>query len=130
MQTPDHRGLVMESITEDVMPEPSGNLFERLPSALAAEQITTLVEAGSVRIERIVSHGHASPDGFWYDQDQREWVMVVQGAARLRFENESLELKPGDFVDIPAHRKHRVDWTTPAEPTVWLAVYFEKSEAT
>lgn len=110
------------------MAEPSGNLFQRLPAALQIEEIVTLVEAGGVRIERIVSHGHASPDGFWYDQDQREWVMVVQGAARLRFENESLELKPGEFVDIPAHRKHRVDWTTPDEPTVWLAVYYEKPE--
>ena len=110
------------------MAERSGNLFERLPSSLPAEEIITLVEAGGVRIERIVSHGHASPEGFWYDQGQGEWVMLVQGAARLRFENESLELKPGDFVDIPAHRKHRVDWTTPDEPTVWLAVYYEKPE--
>ena len=111
------------------MAETSGNLFERIPLTLPAEEITALVEAGGLRIERIISHGHASPEGFWYDQDQHEWVMVVKGAARLRFENETLGLKPGDFVDIPAHKKHRVEWTTPDEPTVWLAVYYEKHEA-
>jgi cupin 2 domain-containing protein len=61
---------------------------------------------------------------FWYDEDQHEWVVVLKGAARLRFEDEPVEMKPGDFVNIPAHRKHRVEWTTPDEPTVWLAVFY------
>jgi cupin 2 domain-containing protein len=77
-----------------------------------------------VRIERIVSHGHASPGGFWYDQDRHEWVVVLTGAARLRFDDDIVELKPGDFATIPAHTKHRVEWTTPDEPTVWLAVLY------
>ena len=105
--------------------EPSAlkNLFADLPGPSPAELFTTLLAAGAVRIERIVSLGQASPDGFWYDQDHGEWVIVVQGCARLRFEDRVVDLKTGDFLDIPAHRKHRVDWTTPDEPTVWLAVH-------
>jgi cupin 2 domain-containing protein len=92
---------------------------------LPTELVTTLLEAADVRIERIVSHGHASPDGFWYDQDRNEWVLVLTGAAKLRFEDETLEIGPGDFVNIPAQKKHRVEWTTPDEPTVWLAVHYK-----
>jgi cupin 2 domain-containing protein len=100
------------------------NLLTDLPRHLPDELITTLLEAANVRIERIVSHGHASPEGFWYDQDQHEWVVVLKGAARLRFEDGAVEMKAGDFVNIPAHRKHRVEWTTPDEPTIWLAVFY------
>ena len=79
-----------------------------------------------MRIERIVSQGHASPEGFWYDQDQHEWVLVLKGAARLRLQDEEQPVKmmPGDFINIPAHKKHRVEWTTSDEPTIWLAVHF------
>lgn len=102
------------------------NLFADLPKQLPAEFITTLLADKHVRIERIVSHGHASPPGFWYDQDQSEWVVVLRGAARIQFEGgeQPIEMKAGDFVTIPAHRRHRVVWTTPDEPTVWLAVHF------
>jgi cupin 2 domain-containing protein len=100
------------------------NLFADLPRQLPDELFTTLLEAADVRIERIVSHGHASPAAFWYDQDQHEWVVVLTGAARLRFEDETVEMRAGDFVNIPAHRKHRVEWMTPDEPTVWLAVFY------
>jgi cupin 2 domain-containing protein len=100
------------------------SLFSGLTQKLPDELITTLLDVDTVRIERIVSHGHKSPDGFWYDQDQHEWVVVLLGAARLRFEDETVEMKPGDFVNIPAHKKHRVEWTTPDEPTVWLAVHY------
>jgi cupin 2 domain-containing protein len=99
------------------------NLFADLPAHLPHELIVTLLEAAHVRIERIVSHGHTSPEGFWYDQEQIEWVVLLKGAARLRFEEETVEMKPGDFVTIPARRKHRVEWTTPDEPTIWLAVH-------
>ena len=102
------------------------NLFTDLPTKLPDEIITTIVEANTVRIERIASHGHASPEGFWYDQDQHEWVVLVKGLARLLFDaNEKpVLMKPGDFVNIPAHTKHRVEWTTPDEPTIWLAVHY------
>jgi cupin 2 domain-containing protein len=102
----------------------TNNLFVDLPRHLPVELFTTLLDAANVRIERIVSHGHASPEGFWYDQDQHEWVVVLKGAARLRFEDETIEMKPGDFIDIPVHKKHRVEWTTPDEPTLWLAVHY------
>lgn len=100
------------------------NLFSDVPANLPEEILTKLLEAANVRIERIVSHGHVSPEGFWYDQDEHEWVTVLQGAAKLRFEDSTLELKPGDSVNIPAHRRHRVEWTTPEEPTIWLAVFY------
>ena len=100
------------------------NVFTDLPSHLPDELSTTLLEATNVCIERIVSHGHASPPDFWYDQARHEWVMVLKGAARLQFEDGTVEMKPGDFVNIPAHKRHRVEWTTPDEPTVWLAVHY------
>jgi cupin 2 domain-containing protein len=99
-------------------------LLVDLPTGLPEELTETLVENRHVRIERIVSHGHASPAGFWYDQGQHEWVIVLQGAATLRFEDQTLDMKAGDFVNIPAHVKHRVEWTTPDEPTIWLAVFY------
>jgi cupin 2 domain-containing protein len=105
--------------------ENTGDVFADLPRQLPEELVQTLLSATAVRIERIVSQGHASPEGFWYDQDQHEWVLVLRGAARLRFEDGTLEMQAGDFVNIPAHRRHRVEWTTPDEPTVWLAVHYE-----
>jgi cupin 2 domain-containing protein len=101
------------------------NIFAGVFPDARAEKLTSLLEAANVRIERIVSLGHASPPGFWYDQDQHEWVIVLRGAARLLFEGDakSIELCAGDYVDIPAHKKHRVEWTTPEQPTVWLAVH-------
>lgn len=100
------------------------NLFDRLPNSPPEELFQTLVRTKNVRIERIVSHGHASPTDFWYDQDEHEFVLVLQGAARLQFVDSMQELRAGDWVDISAHRKHRVDWTTPDEPTIWLAVFY------
>jgi cupin 2 domain-containing protein len=101
------------------------NLFAHIPAELPQELTNCLLTAGDVRIERIVSRGHASPPGFWYDQDTSEWVLVVQGAGKLSFDDgETLELNAGDSVLIAAHRRHRVEWTDPARPTIWLAVYF------
>ena len=107
------------------------NLLRDLPDAGANEVIETILAAPGVRIERIVSHGQANPGGFWYDQPEAEWVLLLAGAARLRFEDEpgSRLLGPGDCVDIAAHRRHRVDWTDPDRPTVWLAVFHLAVEA-
>jgi cupin 2 domain-containing protein len=104
---------------------PSASLFAGLPRAGADEDITALLTTPNVRIERIVSTGQASPPGFWYDQDDAEWVVLLTGGAGLRFagEGEVRELKPGDYLHIPAHARHRVEWTHPSEPTVWLAVH-------
>lgn len=103
----------------------TASLFTNVPVNLPDELLTTLLDAANVRIERIVSHGHASPEGFWYDQDEHEWVIILQGAAKLRLEDNVMELKPGDHVLIPAHKKHRVEWTTSDEPTIWLAVFYK-----
>jgi cupin 2 domain-containing protein len=101
------------------------NLFDDLPRALPAERIDVLLETPRVRLERIVSTAHATPPGEWMDQDRDEWVVVLRGRAGLRFEHEATprELRPGDHVLIPAHARHRVDWTSAEEPTVWLALF-------
>lgn len=129
------KGMFSETVTVDGKDVPrfqplgptsqdGDNLFDALPPQLPTELVQILVRAADVRIERIVSLGHASAADFWYDQPQAEWVIVLKGAARLQFEDRMVEMKPGDFVNIPAFRKHRVDWTTPDEPTVWLAVHY------
>lgn len=98
----------------DAGPEWSGELVDDL-----------LIRPG-VRIERIVSRGDASPDGFWYDQEEAEWVVVLTGAAVVSLEDpqEDRRLGPGDHLFIPAHRRHRVAWTAPGEDTIWLAVFW------
>jgi cupin 2 domain-containing protein len=101
------------------------NLFADIPEDLSEELIQVLLATPGLRIERIVSLAHVSPEGFWYDQKGGEWVLLLKGAARLRFEGqEPIELGPGSFVNIPAHRRHRVEWTDPNEPTIWLAVHY------
>lgn len=115
---------------EETFPGPSNfpvnNLFKDLPNSIPEELVDVLTQSSNVRIERIVSTGHATADGDWYDQDQHEWVVVLKGEARLLFQGDSRPraMNVGDHVLIPAHRKHRVHWTTPDEPTVWLAVFF------
>jgi len=101
------------------------NLFDGIPPDLPEELTQTLLGESQFRIERIVSLGHASPEGFWYDQDGHEWVLLLQGAARLTIEGDGpVDLRPGSYVNIPAHRRHRVDWTEPGRPTVWLAIHY------
>jgi cupin 2 domain-containing protein len=102
------------------------NLLSTLPDAGSAERFDALLSRPGLRIERVVSQGQASPAGFWYDQTDGEWVLVLAGAARLRFEDETDArlLGPGDWVDIDPHRRHRVDWTDPAVATIWLAVFY------
>lgn len=103
-----------------------GNLYRGIPAQLPQELMHTLAGAGSTRIERIVSRGHCSPPGFWYDQDEHEWVVLLKGAAALRFEQDDrlVRLAEGDHVTIPAHAKHRVEWTASDRETVWLAVFY------
>lgn len=103
-----------------------GSLFSGLTSDRQAEQFQDLMHRPSVRIERIVSYGQASPAGFWYDQDDGEWVVVISGEARLLIEGETTPrtLKPGDWIDLPPHCRHRVEWTAPDQETIWLAVHY------
>ncbi|QNM97665.1 hypothetical protein [Chitinimonas koreensis] len=100
------------------------NLFTDLPAAVPDEIFTTLMSQGGVRIERIVSDGQATPAGRWYDQDDWEWVLLLEGEAGLRFEDEAADraLRRGDYLPIAPHRRHRVTFTAPR--TVWLAVWW------
>ncbi|HYH20679.1 MAG TPA: cupin domain-containing protein [Azospirillum sp.] len=101
------------------------NLLRNLPKDLPDELFFTLAESDTVRIERIVSTGQSSPDGFWYDQEWDEFVVLVHGAASLEVEGEpERTLKPGDWLVIPSHVRHRVAWTQADPPTVWLAVHY------
>jgi cupin 2 domain-containing protein len=101
------------------------NLLADLPAASQAEQTTALVFGDGVRLERIVSFGQASPEGFWYDQPEAEWVMLLAGRARLAIEGEpeARIMGPGDAIFLAAHCRHRVEWTDPDQPTVWLALF-------
>ena len=103
------------------------NLFVDMTTPAAQERFDNLLTRPGLRIERIVSTGQSSPPDFWYDQDEGEWVIVLRGSAGLRLEGEASErvLKPGDFLEIPAHCRHRVEWTSSKEPTVWLAVFYK-----
>jgi cupin 2 domain-containing protein len=103
----------------------TGNIFADIPAKLPAEQIVPLLTTANVRIERIVSRGHSSPPDFWYDQNESEWVIVLEGAATLLFDGDSAPrtLKRGDYIHIPARVRHRVTSTDAVMPTVWLAVY-------
>jgi len=104
----------------------SGNLFSHFPPDRSAEQITALLTAPNITIERIVSTGQASPPGFWYDQDRDEWVIVLAGSATLRLadEAEPRHLIAGDYLHIVAHRRHRIESTDAERPTIWLAVHY------
>lgn len=104
-----------------------GNLLRDLPEDSGDEVFEEVVSAPGVLVERIVSRGHSSPAGFWYEQERAEWVVLLSGAARLRLEEprETVELRPGDHCWIAARRRHRVEWTDEGEPTVWLAVHLD-----
>jgi cupin 2 domain-containing protein len=102
------------------------NLFADLPAHLPEELVELLVHSAGARLERIVSLAHTTPPGQWLDQNTNEWVVVLRGAATLRFEDEPdpRVLSPGDWINIPAHRRHRVEWTAKTEPTIWLALHY------
>jgi cupin 2 domain-containing protein len=102
------------------------NIFSDIPESLHDEFFQDIFKNENFRIERIVSKGHSSKQDFWYDQEKNEWVILLKGCAKLLFkdDNKPVILKPGDWVNIPAHKKHRVEWTDPDTETVWLAVHY------
>ena len=105
----------------------AANIFANIPARIPAEMVERIVHSSTVTVERIISPpGHASPEGFWYDGDRNEWVLVLKGGAGVLFEDESAPrlLSHGDHLTIPAHVRHRVDWTDPDRETIWLAVYY------
>ena len=102
------------------------NIYQNIPESTPEELIDIISNTDQVRIERIVSRGHASPSGFWYDQDKNETVFLLKGSARLLFEgkDETIMMHPGDYLNIPPHTRHRVQWTDPDQETVWLAIHY------
>lgn len=105
------------------------NLFDNIPEKAEEEHFSELLQTEGVRIERIVSFGQASPDGFWYAQEENEWILLLEGSAVLEFENGSkISLKSGDFLNIPSKIRHRVEKTDKTTRTVWLAVFFPYSD--
>lgn len=102
------------------------NLFENIPEHAPEELVTELLSAENVRIERIVSFGQASADGFWYDQPEHEWVILLEGTATIRFEDGTvIDLMPGEFLNIPVGCRHRVEKTAQGYQTIWLAVFIK-----
>ena len=101
------------------------NIFETIPDNIETEVFEELIKSDNVRIERIISKGHKSPASGWYDQDNNEWILVVQGEAILLFADESsVKMKAGDYLNIMAHKKHKVEWTDPNIETIWLTIHY------
>jgi cupin 2 domain-containing protein len=104
------------------------NLFSLPPRLPAEEWVETLAGPNGMRMERIVSSGQSSPAGFWYDQTEDEWVAVLQGQARIEWEDGGgIDMNPGDYLLIPARQKHRVASTSTEPPCIWLAVFASRS---
>jgi cupin 2 domain-containing protein len=103
------------------------NIYSDIPDDFTHEVFEEILRKGSLKLERIISKGHKTPKDQWYDQDQDEWVILLKGSAGLVIdgEREIVFLKPGDYVLLPAHLKHRVEWTDPEEETIWLAVHYQ-----
>ena len=122
--TPFHKGetgLKMERQMETVA---KSNIYENIPTTSDKELFDIIAQNGNVRIERIVSFGQCSPEGFFYDQDEDEFVILLEGNATVSFEDGTAHnLKKGDYLNIPRHVKHRVDFTS--NPAVWLAVFYK-----
>jgi cupin 2 domain-containing protein len=102
----------------------TNNFLTNIPNSPPEEIFEAIIQTENIKIERIISKGQKSEEGFWYDQDQAEFVLLLKGKARIQFETQTVELAAGDYLNIAAHQKHRVDWTTPDEETLWLAVFY------
>jgi len=101
------------------------NILKQFPDELREEHFQDLISSPNVRIERILSKGHTSPESGWYDQDENEWVIVLDGAGIIEFEDGTeIKLSKGDYLNIPGNKKHKVKWTEPDKVTVWLAIFY------
>lgn len=107
----------------------TGNIFASLPDELEQESFAELLRDTTIRIERILSKGHTSPASGWYDQEDNEWVLVLEGAGTILFaDGRQVMLNKGDFLHIPAHVQHKVAWTDPDRLTIWLAVHYDSRQ--
>lgn len=102
------------------------NIFGNIPDKIPEEIFEEIISSESIRIERIISKGQSSPENFWYDQNENEWVLLIKGKAVINFfdEGKPVELNTGDYLNIPSHTKHRVERTDPDVETIWLAVFY------
>jgi cupin 2 domain-containing protein len=101
------------------------NIFKNLNPDFNNEISEILFSENNIRIEKIISTGQISPEGFWYDQEETEWIILLKGKASLKFQDgQMLNLKEGDYLSIPPHLKHKVEYTTKESETIWLAVFF------
>jgi len=100
------------------------NIFENILIDKKNEEFKEILKNENLRIERIVSNGQKSNDGFWYEQKENEFVLILEGDAQIEFEDEVVDLKKGDFLNIVANRKHRVKYTSKEELTIWLAIFY------
>lgn len=102
------------------------NLFSSIPNDIENELFEDLLKHDNFRIERILSKGQSSPLEGWYDQEENEWVIVLDGCGVISFEDgREIKLSKGDYLNIPAHVKHKVKWTDPDKITIWLAVFYK-----
>jgi cupin 2 domain-containing protein len=104
----------------------ANNIYSEIPNQLPAEIVECILKKENIVIERIISNGHITTAGQWYDQANDEWVILLQGQAILLFEEhqKQVTLNPGDYLLIPAHARHRVEWTVPEFSTIWVAIHF------
>ncbi len=102
------------------------NILKNIPKNLADELVDILAEGKNFRLERVVSKGHTSPKGFWYDQVENEFILLLKGEAEVLFKDDAkpIRLSEGDYINIPAHKKHRVEWTDPEIETIWLVLFY------
>ncbi|MBL4796560.1 MAG: cupin domain-containing protein [Oleispira sp.] len=101
------------------------NIFSNIPSELPNEIFEDIIITEKLRVERIVSKGHSSPESGWYDQSENEWIIVLSGYGVIEYENgNKVALKEGGYLNIKAHEKHRVIETSPDAATVWLAIFY------
>ena len=101
-----------------------GNIFAKIPKTLNKELFEDILKTKNLRIERIVSDGHSSYEHFWYDQPENELIFLIQGSSEIRFEDETIILKKGDWLLIPSHKKHRVESTDKNQKTIWIAIFY------
>ncbi len=100
------------------------NIFDKINVDKINEEFIEILRDTNIRIERIVSNGQISEDGFWYEQDENEFVLLQEGEAILEFEDRDVSLKKGDFIDIKSRQKHRIKYTSLSEPTIWLVIFY------
>jgi len=103
----------------------SSNIFANIASSVNGEVFEDIISKENIQIQRIISSPNSGDTSKWYDQDTDEWVIVLQGSAIITFENkDKTHLNAGDYLNIPAHTKHQVSWTTPDEKTIWIAIHY------